>query len=289
VNFLSRWSRRGAVLALGVGVLLSVAPAVPARASETEPTASETAPSDVTTLVLEPVCAIDGLHRFAVNSVAGPGTQFTVAVAGSDGKTMAIEAGQTRHFWVEQQAGPVQIVWDGGSASATGVDEACGPDAVPSDVLIEPLPSATDAPAPDRPASTPSRPPASEPAAPSTATEQPATGPPAERRNGDGASRPATSPRAADAPQGVTPPGRDTRAEPRPRRFDGTMVCPDGWIPVDSDADGRFEASDSCEVLVETAAQASAVGVTFPTIALIVTVGLLVASIGLGAFGRQRT
>ena len=66
------------------------------------------------------------------------------------------------------------------------------------------------------------------------------------------------------------------------------MVCPDGWIPVDSDADGRFEATDSCEVLVETAAQASAGGATFPTIALIVTVGLLVASIGLGAFSRQR-
>jgi hypothetical protein len=66
------------------------------------------------------------------------------------------------------------------------------------------------------------------------------------------------------------------------------MVCPDGWIPVDSDADGRFEASDTCEVLVETAAQRSAVGSAFPTVALIVTIGLLVASIGLGAFGRQR-
>jgi hypothetical protein len=289
VNLLSRRALRGAFLTLCFGVLVSAAPAV-ARAGESEPAASEAPGSDVTTLVLEPVCTAGGLHRFAVNSVEGPDTHFTVAAAGgAGGETMAIEAGETRHFWVAQQAAPVQIAWDDGSASATGVDEACGPDMVPSDVLVEPLPpSATDAPPPTSPTSRPSRH-SEEPTAPSTATGKPApeAAAPAERRDREDSAEPETSPRAAEA-SGDEGQARDRSVEPRPRLFDGTMVCPDGWLPVDSDADGRFEASDSCEVLVETAAQASATGEAFPTVALIVTIGLLVASIGLGAVGRRR-
>ena len=266
-----------------------------ARAGETEPAASEAPAPVATTLVLEPVCATDGLHRFAVNNVEGPDTQFIVAAAGgAGGETMAIEAGQTRHFWIVQQAAPVQIVWDDGSASATGIDEECGPDTVPSDVLIEPLPPpATEAPRPTPPASGPRSQPSDEPTAPSTATSEPASGAagPAERRNRDDTARPETNPRAAEArDEAPDDQGRagGASAEPRPRLLDGAMVCPDGWIPVDSDADGRFEASDSCEVLVETAAQRSVAGEAFPTVALIVTITLLVVSIGLGAAGRQR-
>ena len=66
------------------------------------------------------------------------------------------------------------------------------------------------------------------------------------------------------------------------------MACPDGWVAVDSDVDGRFEPSDKCEALVETAARASAPGAVFPAVALLMTIGLLVASISLGAVSRRR-
>jgi hypothetical protein len=293
VIFGSRRALGGALIAPWVVVLLCMAPAG-AIASETEPATSEAPTTDVTTLVLEPVCATDGLHRFAVNNTEGPDTQFIVATGdGAGGQTMAIDAGQTRHFWVEQP-GSVEIAWADGSASATGVDVACAPDiAPPADPLSGP--SATDTPRPTpRPSASPSPQPTSEASAPTTPEAgQPAPAAPAGRRPRPAAPEPATDSQPTgslgdDDPSAGDPAVRHPQTEPRPRLLDGTMVCPDGWIPIDGDADGRFEASDTCEVLVETAAQASPVGAAFPTIALIVTIGLLVASMGWGAFRRQR-
>jgi hypothetical protein len=279
---LSRRALRGTLLALAVALLILTAQAA-AVGGSTE-AASERPGTDPTMLVFRPLCSTDALHRFAVDNVEGPATQFTVSVAGREGETLPIGAGETRHFWVDaERPAEVEVRWAGGSASATGVDEACDPDIVPPDV---PLPALSEMGTPAAAPSTstsPSPQPRSEASAPPTITETPdrKPTPPAQR-----ATRAGQRGSATEAP-GDGGPG-DTGADPPPRIVDGIVACPDGWIPVDSDVDGRFEPSDKCEVLVETAARASAVSAAFPAAALIVTIGLLIASIGVGAVSRRR-
>jgi hypothetical protein len=271
------------LLALAVALLILTAQAA-AVAGWTEAAASELPGADPTMLVFRPLCRTDALHCFAVDNVEGPATQFTVSVAGGEGETLPIGAGETRYFWVDtDRPGGVKIGWAGGSASAAGVDEACDPDIVPPDV---PLPALSEIGSPAATPSTstsPSPQPGSEASAPPTITETPdfKPTPPAQRARRAGQLGVAT-----EAP-GDGGPG-DSSAEPPPRIVDGIVACPDGWIPVDSDVDGRFEPSDKCEVLVETAARASAAGAAFPAAALIVTIGLLIASIGVGAASRRR-
>jgi hypothetical protein len=280
---LSRRALRGTVLALAVA--LSLLPAQTAAAMGwTEAPASELPAADPTMLVVRPLCRTHALHRFAVDNVEGPATQFTVSVAGREGETLLIGAGETRNFWVDaERPGAVEIGWAGGSASTTGVDEACDPDIVPPDVPFPALSEIGTPVATPSTATSPSPRSGSEASAPPTITEMPdfKPTPPAQHAKRSGQLGSAT-----EAP-GEGGPG-DTGAEPPPRIVDGVVACPDGWVAVDSDVDGRFEPSDNCEALVETAARASVPGAAFPAVALLVTIGLLIASISLGAVSRRR-
>ena len=276
---LSRRALRGTLLALAVALALLPGQAA-AAVGWTEAPASELPVADPTMLVIRPLCRTHALHRFAVDNVEGPATQFTVSVDGREGETLLIGAGETRNFWVDaERPGAVEIGWVGGSASTTGVDEACDPDIVPPDV---PAPSETPAAAPST-ATSPSPRSGSEASAPPTITEMPDFKPttPAQHVQRSGQLGAAT-----EAP-GEGGPG-DTGVEPPPRIVDGIVACPDGWVAVDSDVDGRFEPSDKCEALVETAAQASAPGAALPAVALLVTIGLLIGSISVGAVSRRR-
>jgi hypothetical protein len=59
-------------------------------------------------------------------------------------------------------------------------------------------------------------------------------------------------------------------------------------MAVDSDGDGTINGADECELVVETGAAGGSPGALFTTVALIVTVGLLIASVAFGAVGRRR-
>jgi len=288
VNGTSRRRWRGALVALAIGTL-SAAPAAADVPSEPEVEESEIIGSEFSApapamLMLEPQCSGDGLRRFAVEHLAGPATQFAVSVAGTpDGQNLAIAVGGTLQFWVEAAGSdPVQITWSDGTASATPVDDPCVPagnvNGAPGPA---PAPSAMPTPSPDP--TPPDRP-------------RPATGRDhADARVATGASggappresEPATGP-APVAPGGAAIDDRPA-ASPQPRPSGGAIVCPDGWVPVDSDSDQRIETSDQCQVVIETASEARPAGSGLTVAALAVTIALLLASISVGAVSRPRS
>jgi hypothetical protein len=280
---------RGALVALAIGTL-SAAPAAADVPSEPEVEESEVIGSEFSApapapamLVLEPQCSRDGLRRFAVEHLAGPATQFAVSVAGTpDGQNLAIAVGETLQFWVEAaEADPVQITWSDGTASATPVDDPCvpagnvygapGPAPGPSAM---PTPSPDPTPA-DRPRPTPGL---------DDAVARVATG--SSGNAGSRVSQPGTG--LAPAAPGDWASDDTQAASPRPRPSGGAIVCPDGWVPVDTDSDRSIETSDRCEVVIETASEARPAGSGFTVAALAVTIALLLASISVGAVSRHR-
>lgn len=296
--------RRGALLTLVVAVLLGAPPGVaqgadvvpdavadgvpdavpdagPDEATDQAPPDDQPPPTETTTLMLQPVCADDDLQRFAVKHMAGPATEYSVRAAGTaDGETFPIAVGETQHFWVEA-AQSIVIEWADGSASAAAASEACSAPPAPPAVAPSPAPPSASRRAAEQAAS--EAPEAPEPtAAPAPdATPMPQrserASPPAAAPDG-----PTVAPRDAAEPQ-------DAQGAPRPRpdRPGGAYVCPGGWIPVDRDEDGRIEPSDECEVFVATGADGGPVRTPFTTVALLVTIGLLVTSIAVGALSRR--
>jgi hypothetical protein len=251
-----------------------------------------------TTLVLRPICTSDDMHRFAVVNDAGPATQFTVEVESTTAEPLAIGPGETVRFWVDAaHAGPVEITWPDGSASATPAGDACAPEAAPP--AADPEPEEPVAAAPVAPSERDAQARPEEPVPPESA--QPMVDPPSEPTAGP--ARDAAEPAAPNA----APPARDDtghrepsaapedgdaagagRTTPRPRPSHSAFACPDHWMAVDSDGDGTISGADECELVVETGAAGGVPGALFTTVALIVTVGLLIASVVLGTLGRRR-
>jgi len=291
---------RGATVVPALALLVAglIVPGATARADvPSEQSMGEGSGAAVTTtLVLRPICTSDDMQRFAVVNDAGPATRFTVEVEATTAEPLAIGPGETVRFWVDAaHAGPVEITWPDGSASATPADDACAPEP-------EAAPPAAD-PEPEEPAATasvPSERDAQErPEAPAPPESVP---PPTDAPAGStaGSARDAAGPEAPDA----APPARDTgrrqasaaapeaagdgRTTPRPRPSQSAFACPDHWMAVDSDGDGTISGADECELVVETGAAGGSKGALFATAALIVTVGLLIASVTFGAVGRRR-
>lgn len=317
MNVRDRLVLRGATVALMTACVLA-APAGNAAAdvgSASEQSTEDGAGGPATTrLVLRPVCTSNELHRFAVVNEAGPATQFTVEVAATATGPLAIAPGETVRFWVDADDGrPVEIAWPDGSASATPAEGTCTDAEVPATSPAEQVPAeqpATRPPpaSPDRDeqqepaASTPVRPSASpsadtapEPDRDPDAADPDATAPEPEPDSADPGAQPATTP-GPDEPAVAEPPAaaRESgppgagRPAPHPSPSGSAFACPDGWLAVDSNGDGTVDDVDECEVLVETGAAGRSSGALFTTAALIVTLGLLIASVVFGAVGRRR-
>lgn len=306
MNVRYRLVLHGATVALLAACVLA-APAGMAAAdvgSAPEPLTEEGGGGPATTrLVLRPVCTSNDLHRFAVVNESGPATQFTVEVAATATGPLAIAAGETVRFWVDaDDAGPVEIAWPDGSASATPAEDTCAEADVPASSSSAHMP--TEHPATRPPSASPDRdeqqePAASAPARPSaspSAGTAPVGEPDAADPNGaDPGAPPATTP-APEEPAVEEPPAAalqpgasgDGRPAPHPSPSGSAFACPDGWLAVDSDSDGTIDDADECEMLVETGAAGRSSGVLFTTVALIVTLGLLIASIVFGAVGHRR-
>ena len=249
---------------------------------EEPPPDEQPPPADKTALLLQPICTADGLQRFSVTHITGPATEFTVRAAGTtDGQTLSIGVGQTRHFWVEA-APATEIEWADGSASATPASEACSSQVADADAPPPAPPSAPSGSAESVPSEGSSALPAS------SATPEPdATAAPL---GGNGSEPPVAPPDApaVAAQDSAEPQGEQAAPRPRPNGPGGAYVCPEGWVPVDANGDGRIEPSDECEVLVATGADGALVRAPFATVALLVTIGLLVTSVAVGALGRGR-
>jgi hypothetical protein len=298
MNVKARLMLRGVTVALLVGALVPAAAGTSAGTDVEGPSEQslEEGSTDAvaTRLVLRPVCSSDELHRFAVVNESGPATRFTVEVAAPPSAALAIAAGETVRFWVDaDHDGPVGISWPDGSASATAAREAC--------TSGNELPAAE--PTEQERAEQPVEP------APSTATERngqarPEEPPPADTPSTDSAAE--SAPRAADppAPAGVPAPGEPAPREapadgtaasaapgaqttPRPRPSGAAFACPDHWVAVDGDGDGTIDGGDDCELVVETGADGGSTGTALTTAALIITLGLLIASVGAGAVSRR--
>ncbi|HSK92212.1 MAG TPA: hypothetical protein VK875_12975 [Euzebyales bacterium] len=276
-----RQGLREATLALVLGVLVVLVPPGRARAGDSEaPTQDAEPAAPPATLVLEAVCGSGDMHRFAVVHTSGPATRFTPA----SGDAVAIAAGTTVHFWVDDPDTAVTITWPGGSAEASPSGEPCAAEPEPAD----PEPADPE-PAPDPPAGDPDPEPAPIRPPGETATAAVPVDPPA-------AAGPPAGPVADPDPPGderVAPPGDSLQGAPaavapapRPRPGPDGFVCPDGWVIVDADGDRSRDASDACERLVETGVPGRPAGTWLTTAALIVTLGLLLASLAAGMTGR---
>jgi len=258
----SRWALRGGLMLLAFGVLSPAAPALADTVEaaevvdgeevvESEPMQSEFMAPDPATLVLRPLCSDDGLRRFAVEHVSGPVTRFTVGVADVfDDRRLRIAPGATRRFWVDAALqDEVVIAWPDGSATASPVERPCD---LAGAVSGEPppAPAASAAPEAEAPADT-GRSPRRRPSS-----------------RGDGA---AVEPPAAapDGGSGVRGPV-DTDPAAASRR--------------DGPEDVRPTAS---EVVIRPTSDARPVGANLTVAALVVTVVLLVASVGVGAVTRR--
>ena len=274
---------------LAIGALLPVVPAMAEApdAGPSEPVASE-APVPAK-LVLRPLCTSDdGLRRFLVEHVAGPGTRFRVSVAGvQDDRRLRVDVGGARRFWVTAALDDqVEITWADGNATATPTEDPCVPGILYGDP--DPAPEPSTAPVPDATddrAPRPRRPPAARERAVARGDTSPsgrdARSRPRPDEQESRSDAPAIAPRAAEP--------EDAPAAPRPRRSGDAVVCPNGWVPVDRDRDGRVETSDRCEVVIETSSGAPPESANITMAALLVTIALLVTSVGFGAVSRRRT
>lgn len=301
--------RRGATTAL-LGTLLMIPTAAFA---DVLPPSEAPALADTTTLVLRPVCRRGDLHRLAVVHDAGPATEFAVAVDGASpddtATDMAIGEGETVHFWVDAAADtPVEITWPDGNAEATPVGGACTADGAPANpppagaqepgpIVAQP-PAAT--PAPHLPADTaadpaahpgqaggPSAPPLAAdgvPAPDGAAPGDPSVVPGQDLADGGTtAAPPATRSAASAARQPRTAPSVVTARTPRPAPSGSAFACPGGWVVVDADGDAAIDGADRCERVFETSAEGQVSGDALPVAALVVTMVLLLTSIGIGA------
>ena len=70
---------------------------------------------------------------------------------------------------------------------------------------------------------------------------------------------------------------------PSPQPSASTFACPGGWVVVDADGDDAIDGADRCERVIETSAAGQLPADTLPVVALVVTMVLLLASIGIGA------
>lgn len=290
MNVRYRLVLRGATVALLAACMF----AAPAGTADDVGSASERSTEEggggpaTTRLVLRPVCTSNDLHRFAVVNESGPATQFTVEVAATATGPLAIAAGETLRFWVDaDDAGPVEIAWPDGSASATPAEDTCTEADVPATSSAAQM--ATEQPAIRPPSASPDPDEQQEPAAsaPTRPSASPSAGtarvPEPDAADPNGAA-PGAPPAAALEP-GVPGGGRPA---PHPSPSGSAFACPDGWLAVDSDGDGTIDDADECEMLVETGAAGRSPGVLFTTAALIVTLGLLIGSVVFGAVGHRR-
>lgn len=306
MNVTYRLVLRGATVALLAACVLA-APAGTAAAdvgSASDRSTEEGGGGPATTrLVLRPVCTSNDLHRFAVVNESGPATQFTVEVAATATGPLAIAAGETVRFWVDADAArPVEIAWPDGSASATPAEDTCAEAEVPATSSSAHMPTAHPATRPPSASPDPDEqqePAASAPARPSagpSAGAAPVPEPDAADPNGaDPGAPPATTPgpeepAVEEPPAAALEPGvpGGGRPAPHPSPSGSAFACPDGWLAVDSDSDGTIDDADECEMLVETGAAGRSSGVLFTTVALIVTLSLLIASVVFGAVGQRR-
>lgn len=292
---------RGATAALVCMILVAVPARADAPAAVNGASATD-APlvADTTTLALRPVCDRGDLQRFAVANEVGPATVFTVAVAGVEAdRDVPIAAGETVFFWVDTAAdAAVEITWPDGSAAAVPAGDPCTADTAPDDQPAAvgapeepalPQPDTTDdrdgqQRAPDEPAPAP---------VPDTAGAS-------DHATTDGSDVHAAAddppPAAADVqreppgeqPSIAVPEGQDAADAriPRPRPSGSAFACPGGWVAVDVDGDNAIDAADGCERILETGAVGEARRDAFTLAALLVTVVLLVASLGVGAVRR---
>lgn len=302
---------RGATAAL-LSTTLLMAP-VAAHASVAEPSDAPLA-SESTTLVLRPICRRADLHRFAVTNEAGPATAFTVAASGDAAEdAVPIAAGETVYFWVDAGADaggaePVEITWPDGSAAAVPVSDPCNSgtpdDPTPQDPTPEDPPVGDvgpDGPAVPPPAEGGDATPDIQPEAPASpempdapgASEFASPDRPGLGGGTDGSSQPDDT--VAQQPPGTrpsgTPPAGAAGADaitPRPRPSDSAFACPGGWVAVDTDGDRAIDGSDSCERVVETGAVGETSNDMLTLAALLITVVLLVGSIGIGAVRSGR-
>jgi hypothetical protein len=221
------------------------------EAVESEAVQSEFMAPDPATLVLRPLCSDDGLRRFAVDHVSGPLTRFTVGVEDVfDDRRLRIAAGATRRFWVD--AAPqdtVVIAWPDGSATASPVERPCD------------LAGAVSGERPPAPAA-------------SAVPEVEASADTARSR------RRRPSLRGDDTPAGLS--------APAPAGGSGVRD------PADTDpaAAGRRDGPEdvrptASEVVIRPTSDARPVGANLTVAALVVTVVLLVASVGVGAASRR--
>lgn len=299
MNVKSRPMLRGATVAL---LLAALVPATAAGTDVGGPSEGSMA-AENTRLVLRPVCTSGDLHRFAVVNEAGPATRFTVEVASTTVEPLTVAPGDTVRFWVPAgQADPVEITWPDGSASATPAANACAPETdvpaaapasepAPPQQPVDPGPpspaGADDQTRPDDPAAPPAPvPPSSDPSADPAPEPEPDAAdpdvPPAAAPAPEG--RDAREPPAAAPEAGVSAGGRTT---PRPQPSGSELACPDSWVAVDGDGDGTIDGADECELVVEAGAGGRPSGAMFTTAALIVTLGLLIASVAAGALSRR--
>lgn len=294
MNVMARLMLRGVTVALLVGAPVPAAAAGTDVEGPSEQSLEEGSTDAVATrLVLRPVCSSDELHRFAVVNESGPGTRFTVEVAAPASEPLAIAPGETVRFWVHaDHGGPVEISWPDGSASATAAQEACTsgnevPAAEPTEQEraerpVEPAPwTATERNGPARP----EEPPPDTPSADSTAEPAPRAADPPAPAGVPAPGEPATPEAPADGIAGSAAPGALTT--PRPRPSGAAFACPDNWVAVDGDGDGTIDGGDDCELVVETGADGGSTGTALTTAALIITLGLLIASVGAGAVSRR--
>ena len=297
MNVKARLMLRGVTVALLVGALVpAVAVAADAAGTDVEGPSEQSlgegsTDAAATRLVLRPVCTSDDLHRFAVVNEAGPATRFTVEVAAPSADALTIAPGETVGFWVHaDHDGPVEISWPDGTASATPAQQACTsgnevPVAEPSEQERAEQPAES----------------ARSTASQRSGQARPEGPPPPDTPSADSAAEPA--PRAADPPAPAGPPAPDEPATsadgtatsaapgaqttPRPRPSGAAFACPDNWVAVDGDGDGTIDGGDECELVVETGADGGSTGTMLTTAALIITLGLLIASVGVGAVSRR--
>ena len=259
-----RFARLAVMLAALVAMLIAAGiPTLAGEARPSESTPAEEPPTQPVHLALRALCTAGQLHRFAVDNVAGPATEFEARLVGEPGgETLTIAAGATRYFWVTAaQPGTTAITWPDGTASASQSDQPCDPDA--------------DAPVGPEPEMTERSPSSSDDASAEGATPAPRAGTTSE------------APAPAEAPPSSA--GRRAAAgrQPRPTAQGTDFACPDGWIAVDSDGDRSIDDADDCEAVIGAPASAQRSPVSWPAVTLVVTLALLVFAIGLGATTRR--